>query len=257
LQAAVDQARIQRDLEVAREVQLSFLPQQLPQVEGYEFWADYEPANEVGGDYYDFIPLSSGRLAMTLGDVAGKGVPAALLMGRVATEARFHFLIQPDLARAVSGLNDSMSPQCSRMDRFVTFAAAVLDPATHTVTLVNAGHLSPLHYRHADRTWTECVPRRVSGLALGIMDGFAFESCTVALRPGDSILMFSDGVTESNNIKGEQFHTKERKGLDLALQNCGPGARSQIERLLRAVKQHSAGAKQNDDITVVALSRNV
>ena len=158
--------RLRRDLELAQQVQLSFLPRQEPQVAGYEFYAYYEPAQEVGGDYYDFIPLPPApekgtvplsakgqptlpgpdqqRWAIMLGDVAGKGVPAALLMAKLSSEARFCLLSRSDPAEAITVLNDLLCQHTSQMDRFVTLAAAVLDPAAHSLTLVNAGHPLPL-----------------------------------------------------------------------------------------------------------------
>ena len=140
-------------------------PTDRPEVPGYQFYAYYEPAQEVGGDYYDFVPLTlpsppeSGeerkvrglppeqqRLAIMLGDVAGKGVPAALLMAKLSSDARFCLLSQANLAAAITVLNDLLYQHTSQMDRFVTLGGAVLDPATHEVTLVSAGHLSPLMF---------------------------------------------------------------------------------------------------------------
>src|SRR5260370_35174619 len=106
---------------------------------------------------------------MALGEVAGKGMPAALLVTKLTSEARYSFLRDNDVAKAVGSLNDLLAPQCGKMDRFITLAVAVLDPATGVVTLVNAGHPSPLLFRQAAGTVQECVPRKVSGRALGIM----------------------------------------------------------------------------------------
>src|SRR5436190_2740181 len=141
---SVARERFKRDLELAHQVQLSFLPKKLPEVPGYEFFAHYESAQEVGGDYYGFIPLSDRRLAITLGDVAGKGVPAALLMAKLSSDARFCLLTEAELHHAIAKLNDLLYQFTSEMDRFVTLAAAVLDSERHTVTLLSAGHPSPL-----------------------------------------------------------------------------------------------------------------
>jgi serine phosphatase RsbU (regulator of sigma subunit)/pSer/pThr/pTyr-binding forkhead associated (FHA) protein len=249
----VAQERLKRDLELAHEVQLGFLPQKLPEVPGYEFHAFYRPAYMVGGDYYDFVPLSGRRVAMALGDVAGKGVPAALLMAKLSSDARFCFLTEPDLAKVVGKLNDQLALQCAQMDRFVTLAAAVLDPTTHVVTLVNAGHPSPLLYRQATGTFSECTTRKQSGLALGIMEGYAYEAVQVLLQPGDALLIFSDGVPDANNVREEQFNTKGIQSTLAAVASGSP--RGLIDRLLRAIEVHTAGAKQNDDITMVALGR--
>src|SRR5207248_3925661 len=141
------QQRVQRDLELGESVQRAFLPQALPEVDGYQFFAQYKSALTIGGDYYDFIPLPDGKLAVLLGDVAGKGVPAALLMAKLSAEARYCMLMAPDdPAKAVTCLNDVLAHllQSGNMDRFVTLAAAVLDPAKNAVTLLNAGHMPPL-----------------------------------------------------------------------------------------------------------------
>ena len=146
-------------------VQLSFLPSSLPKVAGYEFYAYYQPAQAVGGDYYGFIPLPQGRLAVALGDVAGKGISAALLMAKLSSDARFCFLAEPNPGQAVGKLNDLLYEFTSPMDRFVTLAAIVLDPARHVVTLVSAGHPSPqlwrkgntaLLGRHAQEPRSDC-----------------------------------------------------------------------------------------------------
>ncbi len=250
----VQQERINRDLALAHEVQMSCLPQKLPEVAGYTFHSFYRPAYMVGGDYYDFIPLPPHRLVMLLGDVAGKGMPAALLVTKLTSEARFNFLRDPDVSRAVAGLNDSLAPQCSMMDRFITLAAGILDPLTHTVTLANAGHPSPLIFRAATKTIEECVPHEVSGYALGILEGTVYGSCQVKLERGDALLMFSDGVTDAESAGGELF---DYKRVLSTLQSVGSGCpKMLIDRLIQSIEKHTAGAKQNDDITLVALGRS-
>src|SRR5262249_38754360 len=159
--------RQKRDLELAHQVQLSFLPRKLPEVAGYEFFAHYEPALEVGGDYYGFVPLVHGGLAIAVGDVAGKGIPAALLMAKLSSDTRSCLRTEDSAAQAVRTLNNLLSPHPSPLDRFVTLAACVLDPKTHTVTLVSAGHPPPMLYHKGDGTLTDSMPRSVPGLPLG------------------------------------------------------------------------------------------
>src|SRR5207247_9910865 len=119
----------------------SFLPKKFPQVPGYEFFAFYEAAQEVGGDYYDFIPLQNNRYGVMIGDVAGKGIPAALLMAKVSSDARFCTLTEPSLSEAIGKLNEHMQ-EAGELDRFITFGACVLDLGQHTMTIVNAGHIA-------------------------------------------------------------------------------------------------------------------
>src|SRR5207237_1456154 len=125
----------------------------------------------------------------------------ALLMGVLSSDARFCFLTEADPAKVVGRLNDLVATQCGKMDRFITLAAVVLDPASHLATIVNAGHLSPLLYRHAGGAVQECVSRRQSGTVMGITEGYAYESVQVVLQPGDALLLYSDGVTDANNVR--------------------------------------------------------
>ena len=250
----VAREKLKRDMELAHQVQLSFLPRQLPEVAGYEFFAHYEPALDVGGDYYGFVPLAGGRLAVSVGDVAGKGVPAALLMAKLSSDARFSLLTQPDLARAVTTLNNLIYANTSEMDRFVTFASAVLDPQGHTVTLVSAGHPSPLLVRPGPAGLADAMPRDVPGVPLGMLEGFEYQGCQVTLAPGECLVFFSDGVPDSINVRNQAFGNA---GIHATIQAAGAtSARVLGERLAKAVKQHAAGRPPHDDVTLVCVSRS-
>ena len=143
---------MQRDLELAHKVQQGLLPAAPPQLTGYHFFDFYEPANQVGGDYYDYVELSAQRIAVAvvLGDVSGKGVSAALLMAKLSGEVRYCLASEPTPAAAVSRINASFS-RSGWQDRFVTFVLAVLDPASSELTVVNAGHMAPLLRQLAGR----------------------------------------------------------------------------------------------------------
>jgi serine phosphatase RsbU (regulator of sigma subunit)/pSer/pThr/pTyr-binding forkhead associated (FHA) protein len=248
----VAREKLKRDMEIAHQVQLSFLPRQLPEVAGYEFYAHYEPALDVGGDYYGFVPLTGGKLAVSVGDVAGKGVPAALLMAKLSSDARFSLLTQPDLARAVTTLNNLIYQNTSEMDRFVTFATAVLDPQSHTVTLVSAGHPSPLLVRSSGSA--DAMPKEVPGVPLGMLEGFEYEACQVTLAPGDCLIFFSDGVPDSINVRNQAFGNA---GIQNTIQASGTTSAQLLgERLAKAVKQHAAGRPPHDDVTLVCVSRS-
>jgi serine phosphatase RsbU (regulator of sigma subunit) len=247
--------RLKLDLELARDVQRGFLPQRLPAVAGYEFFCHYESAYEIGGDYYDFIPLpvsqdGSPRVAILLGDVAGKGVVAALLMAKLSADARFCILTEPDLAAAVTRLN-SLMLQSGISDRFVTLVAAILDPGSHTVTLVNAGHPSPLIYHGVTRTVAEAISNDIAGLPLGV-DDFEYTSCQVSLAPGDSILAYTDGVTEAMDVNDVELKVR---GVHAAVQGGAYSARALGERVVDVVKQFTAGRSQHDDIALVGFGR--
>ena len=243
--------RLKLDVELAREVQRGFLPLRLIEIPGYEFFAHYESAFEIGGDYYDFILLPQRRVAILLGDVAGKGVVAALLMAQLSANAKFCVLTEPDLATAITRLNDLMI-HSGIGDRFVTLVAAVLDPANHTVTLVNAGHPPPLIYYRATRTVGEAVDSAAAGLPLGVLDGCQYTSCQFSLEPGDSILAFTDGVTECTDVRGDQL---QMKGLYAALQGQSHSTRELGAQVVKVVKQFAAGRSQFDDIALVGFGR--
>jgi serine phosphatase RsbU (regulator of sigma subunit)/pSer/pThr/pTyr-binding forkhead associated (FHA) protein len=249
----VARAGLERDLRLAHQVQMSFLPKKPPQMEGYEFFAHYESAQEVGGDYYDFIPLPGPRLGVALGDVAGKGVPAALLMAKVSSDARFCLLTEKNPAQAVFRLNQLMQ-EAGMIDRFVTLAVGLLDPATHQVAFVNAGHLPALLYRASANKIVEATPREAAGYPLGVDDGvrIPFQAVEVKLEPGDCVALFTDGVTEAKNKQDAEFQLEGT----LATLAAGPATPQAMgQRLIAAVKQHALGCKQHDDITVVCFGR--
>jgi phosphoserine phosphatase RsbU/P len=247
----VSRAGLERDLKLAHQVQMSFLPKKPPQLAGYEFFAHYESAQEVGGDYYDFIPLPGPRLGIAVGDVAGKGVPAALLMAKVSSDARFCMLTEKEPAVAVYRLNELMQ-EAGLLDRFVTLAVGLLDPSAHQVTFINAGHMPPLIYRAASHTIEEATARDRSGYPLGVADGVPYEAVTLDLQPGDSVALFTDGVTEARDRNDAEF---QMAGACRVL-TAGPSqATSMGQRLVSAVKQHALGCKQYDDITVVCFGR--
>ncbi len=247
-------AQMEKEMHIAHQVQRGFLPLKMPEVSGYEFHAHYEPAQDVGGDYYGFVPMGPKRLAITLGDVAGKGVAAALLMAKFSSDVRFCLLSEQDLSAAVAALNELVCQSAGQMDRFITLAAAVLDAAAHTVTLVNAGHMTPLLFRAATGKVEDAMPNKAAGLPMGILEGQTYETCSVRLEPGDSLFLFSDGVTDADNMRNESFGLK---GIHAALKTDGPcGPRALGERLVKAVKLHATGkTTQKDDITLVCLGR--
>jgi phosphoserine phosphatase RsbU/P len=248
----VARAGLERDLKLAHQVQLSFLPKTPPHQAGYEFWAHYESASEVGGDYYDFIQLPGGRFGIMIGDVAGKGVPAALLMAKISSDARICVLTESDLGKAIDRLNQLMQ-EAGVLDRFVTLGAGLLDVNTHQVTFVNAGHMPPMVYRKVSGQIEEPVTRDLSGFPLGVSEGIPYESCTISLDPGDGVLLFTDGVSDSKSRDEKDFQIQGVRAVfeegELSPQAIG-------ERLVAAVKKHALGRKQHDDLTVVCFGRS-
>ena len=265
---AIDKARMheamlarekdQQEIELARKVQLGFLPQTLPDVPEYEFYSHYSPAQTVGGDYYDFIALPGGRVAVVLGDVAGKGVSAALLVAKLSSEVRFCLLTMPTLAQAVSLLNEQMI-RGGLQDRFVTLAIMVLDPVAHVVTVVNAGHMAPKWYRAATGELVDSISLEATGVPIGVEPGWVFEQVTLTLEVGDSVALFTDGVTDAMNPAGVMFSQeavdRHLSPDDSALASDAQRAKRLGERLVAAVRAHANGRAQNDDIAVVAFGR--
>jgi serine phosphatase RsbU (regulator of sigma subunit)/pSer/pThr/pTyr-binding forkhead associated (FHA) protein len=253
VEEAVHQERLQRDLQLAKTVQQSFIPRVPPEVPGYEFFGFYEAAREVGGDYLGYFPLSDGRIATAVGDVAGKGISASLIMARLSSDIRSCMLTEPDPARAVALLNDSLVPFTSPMDRFVSLVAIVLDPKAHVATVVSGGHPSPLLWRPATQELIPALPRDVGGPLLGMIEGLTFDSCQIALQSGESLILFTDGVDESMNTRGDRFGVE---GIERVVRASGTaGPRELGKRLADAVKQHAAGREPHDDVTLVVLGR--
>jgi sigma-B regulation protein RsbU (phosphoserine phosphatase) len=161
-------------------------------------------------------------------------------------------LTEPDPAEAVYKLNEQMQ-EAGMLDRFITLAAGMLDPASHRVTFVNAGHLPALIYRRATGRIEEAVTRDQTGFPLGVADGIPYDAVTVALNPGDTVILFTDGVTEAKNRQDQEFQENGR--VRATILNGSLNAEDVGKRLVAAVRQHAHGCKQHDDITVVCFGR--
>lgn len=246
---ALKQRDLERDLEFATQVQLGFLPHARPKLPGYEFADYYEPAQRVGGDYFDYIQLPNGRIAVALADVAGKGVPAALLMARLYSSVRYHLITQPDVAAAMTGLNSEISVS-GLGHRFITCLIMVLDPQLHQLTLVNAGHLSPLRRDASGKV--QPVGTAESGMPLGIVPDQKFQLSKFDLHPGESWLVFTDGVTEAMRSPKEIYGNKRLTELFAT-------APSKIDEIVKAVvgdvEAFVEGRPQSDDICMVGFQR--
>ena len=247
----------QKEIELARTVLLGFLPQTLPAMPGYEFFSHYSPAQTVGGDYYDFVSLPGGRIAVVLGDVAGKGVPAALLVAKLSSEVKFSLVTEPNPAKAISMLNDQMI-RGGLQDRFVTLTAMILDPANHQLTVVNAGHMNPKLYKGTPGELGEAISNDATGLPLGVIPGYEYEAATITLELGDTITVFTDGVTDAMSPAGEMFgFDRVDRYLFPDQSNLPETVRPKRmgERLVVEVRKHASGVPQNDDIAIVCFGR--
>jgi serine phosphatase RsbU (regulator of sigma subunit) len=204
---------VERDLELARRVQLGLLPEDYPNCEGFEFFAYYNSAYDVGGDYYDFIELPNERLALVVADVAGKGVSAALLMAKLSGELKYHLSCETPGA-ALARMNEVLC--AGGTGRFVTLLAAIVDRRPSMLTLVNAGHPAPLR-RRPDGS-VDAVGESGRGPALGIMPDRDYGEIQVPVEPGDVWIAYTDGFSEAANTRGEMFGaTRLRERLAQAL----------------------------------------
>src|SRR5262245_25570519 len=245
----VAQRALQRDLELARRMQRALLPAKPPQVPGYYFFDYYQAAKQVGGDYYDYVPLPGGRYAVIVGDVAGKGVPAALLMARLSADVRFSLASEENTAKAVEQINEGFSRH-DWGDKFVTMVAAVLNPKTGALTLVNAGHMNPLLRQH-DGSVTE-IGDAASGLPLGVAPGYEYESYSHQLEPGDVVTIFTDGFSEAMNAQRDLYGLERLKNQ---LSSPAISVRDFGQHILDDVNKFVAGHDQSDDMCLVCFGR--
>jgi len=243
------QREFDRDMEIAAQVQLGFLPSEAPSVDGYEFADHYQAAQSIGGDYFDYVHLPDGRLAVVIGDVAGKGVPAALLMARLHASARYHLFSASSANQALTSLNFEMA-NSGLGYRFITLSIAMLDPKTHQLELASAGHLPPILRHQGNKA--EFVGFHESGMPLGVLADQDYASLIIPLQPKDVIVFYTDGITEAMNHESA-LYTRER-----ALTMIAAGAESVedlVPSLIDAVEEFCEGREQRDDICVTALRR--
>lgn len=248
--AAVEQNEriMQAELAHASEIQQSLLPSESPQLAGYELAARNVPCRTVGGDYYDFVPYPDGRLAVVVGDVSGKGMPAALLMSSLQARVGMLAETQPDPASAVAVLNRNVAARCP-LGTFITFFYALLDPASGSLAYSNAGHNYPLLLR-ADGT-VERLP--AGGIVLGLSPMARYDAETLQLRRGDLLALYSDGVTEAADTAGREFG--EQGLLDFLVSHRAEPCSDIGNSLIEHVRRYTGAASFADDFTVLLLRR--
>jgi serine phosphatase RsbU (regulator of sigma subunit) len=173
-------------------------------------------------------------------------------MAKLASDARYALATESNPGKAITVLNDLIYENISQMDKFITLGAAILDPTTHAVTFVNAGHLAPLLVRASTGKYEAATPNQMAGLPLGIVEGTDFDTHQITLEPGDCVLYFSDGVTEAMNKQNEQLGLR---AFDQALQSGPLPPRTLGDRITKLVKQHAVGRAPHDDITLVCFGR--
>lgn len=244
-----DKITMKRDLEIAREIQTWLVPSAPPEVAGADIAFATRPQNSVAGDYYDaFYPDERrDRLVMVVADVAGKSVPAALLMATLQASLRTIAGEGVPVAELVTRLNRYASAYSLDGRRFTTAVVCDYDPATRRLTYVNAGHNPPI-LRHANGT---CEALEVGGLPLGIKLGAEYQTATLELRPGDALIFFTDGVVEAFNESGEEFGNSRWQGAIRGLPDWS--AQETLQFLMRRVDEFVGATRQSDDITCLVF----
>lgn len=246
----VRQRALQRDLEVASQMQHALLPAAAPQVPGYHFFEFYESAYRVGGDYYDYITLPEERVAVVVGDVAGKGVSAAILMAKLSSDVRFWLAREANVAAAMCRINAAFSrPEWE--DRFVTMVAAVINPREHRLSLVNAGHMPPILRNHKGETRE--IGSRQAGLPIGVLEDYQYDVYEQELKSGDFVTIFTDGFSEAMNSNRELFGLKR---LAEAIGDVNTSSHDLGAHVLQIVKQFAGDYPQSDDMCLVCFGRD-
>jgi serine phosphatase RsbU (regulator of sigma subunit) len=246
LEESLEKRRLEEDMRMAAEIQTGLLPSAAPRLPGWDLAGSNRPCRTVGGDYYDFA-LVRGRLLLALGDVSGKGTGAALLMTVLRAAVRAHWT-EPLLADAVSRINRTVC-QNVPSSKYVTFFLASLDPATGRLEFVNAGHNPPILVRASG----SAEKLSLGGLVLGIFEDVAYEGGAVELGAGDTLVVYSDGVTETWDPDGEEFG--DDKLVALAVASRDKGADALQDAILAEIERFEQGARATDDRTLIVLKR--
>jgi serine phosphatase RsbU (regulator of sigma subunit) len=245
----LEKQKADKEMSIAMGVQRALLPEKLPTVEGYQFYASYDAAQAVGGDYFDCFMIGDDKVCISFGDVAGKGVPGALIMSRIASAVQNTMSFTDDVGVAIERINAHM---CHNMveGRFVTYILGVIDLKTNIITLTNAGHMSPV-IKKLDGSIEE-FSDDIIGIPIGIMDGYPYEVVQRQIDPGDIFTLITDGVDEAMDPDGN-LYSKDR-----VIEFIRKGSRDpeQLGKdLLADVRSHANGRAQNDDITIMVFGR--
>ena len=239
---------IREEMKTAFKIQTGLLPKETPVLNGYELAGKSIPAKDVGGDYFDFIKLDDGRIAACLGDVSGKGMPAALLMSNLQATFRGQDLANHPPCEIMSRSNELLF-RSTDPDKFATFFFGILDTEKHEFHYCNAGHNYPFLIKEND-----CSKRlELSGLLLGALEGSKYSDGIVKLEPGNLLLVFSDGISEARNPAEAEFG--EEILPDLILKHTHETAMEIIDHIMDAADRFAEGSSQMDDMTIVIIKR--
>jgi sigma-B regulation protein RsbU (phosphoserine phosphatase) len=242
-----ERERYQRELEIAHDIQQSFLPQAFPQVPGFDIVAHNIPARHVGGDFYDFIPLRNGRWGLLVADVSDKGVPAALFMALSRSLVRAYSLEYDSVPAALAAFNAFVTAD-NPANMFVTLFYATLEPEACRLAYINAGHNPPILLRGQEH---QIVLLRAHGIALGIWPDVDLEEHPVSLGPADVVVLYTDGITEAFNTAHEMFGLERL--IEVVQGNSGASAGELLKAIEASVAAFTGDAPQSDDITLLVI----
>ncbi len=244
-----DLIKMEEEFRMAKEIQLNILPKEIPAIDRYDIHAVNISAREVGGDYYDFIKLPGEKLAFCLGDITGKGLPAAMLMANLQATLRGQAFTQNSVKDSIKNANILLF-NSTASNRFATVFYGVLNYTNNSVTYCNAGHDAPINIK-GDQT----TRLNEGGLLLGCFDFAEYEEATKSIDVGESIIIYSDGVTEAMNAINQEFG--EEKFISIVKANQDLSAKELIDVILKEIKAHSGDIAQSDDITLLIIKRIV
>lgn len=242
--------RLNREVEIAREVQERLFPQTLPNIAGVDYAGACRPALGVGGDYYDFLALPGGQLGIAIGDVSGKGIAAALMMASLQASLRGEATRAPEnLAALVSNVNHLVY-EASSANRYATFFYAQYNPGDRKLTYVNAGHNPPMLFHCAAGEW-QVSRLEAGGTVVGLLESFPYQQASLTIQPGDVFIAFTDGISEAMNNADEEWG--EERMIETIRSCTGLSPSETISHIMQAADSFVAGAKQHDDMTLVVL----
>lgn len=245
-QEALEKQKIEEDLEIARDIQKNLLPHYIPDFENFEVAAFNLSSKQVGGDYYDIIPLDDDNFLIAIADVSGKGVPAALLMANLQAFLKITCRHNMQLNEATALINDLITENISD-GKFITFFWGIFNVKKRSLTYVNAGHNPPLLIRDG-----KIRKLGLGGIILGVMKTvIPYQSETIKLKENDKLILFTDGITEAMNKKGEEYSDVELESLAVNLN--GISAKESLSQIRDSVKEHTRGTSQSDDITLIVI----
>jgi len=248
-QVAVDKGRMDRELEMARRVQSSLLPSEVPHLPGWEFVACWQPAREVAGDYYDFTPCVNGATGLVIADVTDKGMPAALFMALTRSAIRANVCQTTNPAEGIASANRLVCAESTR-GLFVTLFFGLLDPLTGALTYVNAGHNPPIFYCASEDSLSLL---KATGMPLGIDLATDFKQRTIQIQPGDFLVLYTDGITEAFDEHGEEYGMERLQRVVYDVRNATVAEIQ--DSLLQTVNDFSQNIAPADDITLMVVKR--